>query len=61
MEYKFDLKKFNENYGKTCPCIILPPNSPLIEKFKCPCEVFRKTGICNCGLFKKTVEKSKDL
>jgi len=61
MKFDIDLKKLNENYGKICPCVILKANSLNIEDFKCPCKNFREKGICICGVFKKTVDKSKDL
>lgn len=39
-------EKFGEGY---CPCVTPKAHS---EKTICPCEEYRKTGVCHCGLYK---------
>ena len=40
-------KRFGKGY---CPCVTPKAHS---EKTICPCEEYRKTGVCHCGLYIK--------
>jgi len=45
------IERKKEKYGKGyCPCVAPKAHT---DNTICPCEEYRKTGICHCGMYKK--------
>ena len=50
MTCKFNFKRFQNQFGKLCPCIV-PNRETAIQDNICPCKDFVKDKKCVCKLF----------